>query len=243
MRAFLLVCKKVGQLLQVAIKLNFYNPEALKLYKTVIQNALGYRIFGYYKVNIGYSCFFVLVQFCFIKKYNKNMATTKWVLDPAHSEVQFKIKHLMISTVTGSFKTINANIEANADDFENSQITLETDVNSIDTNNEQRDAHLKTADFFDAENYLKIIFESSKMEKIDSENYKLYGNFIIKNISKPVVLEAEFGGIAQDRLGNTKAGFTIQGKINRHDFGVGPVNPGLGDEIKLQSSLQFVKQS
>lgn len=166
MRAFLLVCKKVGQLLQVAIKLNFYNPEALKLYKTVIQNALGYRIFGYYKVNIGYSCFFVLVQFCFIKKYNKNMATTKWVLDPAHSEVQFKIKHLMISTVTGSFKTINANIEANADDFENSQITLETDVNSIDTNNEQRDAHLKTADFFDAENYLKLSLRVQKWKKL-----------------------------------------------------------------------------
>jgi polyisoprenoid-binding protein YceI len=171
------------------------------------------------------------------------MATTKWLLDPAHSEVQFKIKHLMISTVTGSFKAISADIEANADDFENSKITFETDVNSIDTNNAQRDAHLRTSDFFDAENYLKIIFESSNMEKIDSENYKLYGNFIIKNISKPVVLEVEFGGTAEDRLGNIKAGFKINGKINRHDFGVGPINPGLGDEIKLEGNLQFVKQS
>lgn len=171
------------------------------------------------------------------------MATTKWVLDPTHSEVQFKIKHLMISTVTGYLKKINATIEANDNDFTNAKINFEADVNSIDTNNEQRDEHLKTLYFFDVVNHSKIIFESSKMEKLDNENYKLYGNFIIKDISKSVVLDVEFGGTAEDRFGNTKAGFTISGKINRQDFGVGPKNnPGLGDEIKLQSNLQVVKQ-
>lgn len=150
----------------------------------------------------------------------------------------------MISTVTGSLKKIDATIETNNNDFTNAKINFEADVNSIDTNNEQRDEHLKTPDFFDVANHSKIIFESSKMEKIDSENFKLYGNFIIKNISKPVVLDVEFGGTAEDRFGNTKAGFTINGKINRQDFGVGPKsNPGLGDEIKLQSNLQVVKQA
>jgi len=170
------------------------------------------------------------------------MATTKWALDPAHSEVQFKIKHLMISTVTGSLKKINLKVETNDTDFTNANINFVADVNSIDTNNEQRDEHLKTSDFFDTTKYSEIIFESSKMEKIDNENYKLYGNFIIKGISKPVVLDVEFGGIAEDRFGNTKAGFSIKGKINRHDFNVGPINPGLGDEIKLHSNLQVVKQ-
>jgi polyisoprenoid-binding protein YceI len=170
------------------------------------------------------------------------MATTKWTLDPAHSEVQFKIKHLMISTVTGSLKKINVKVETNDTDFTNANINFVADVNSIDTNNEQRNEHLKTADFFDTTKYPEIMFESSKMEKIDNENFKLYGNFIIKGISKPVVLHVEFGGIAEDRFGNTKAGFSINGKINRHDFNVGPINPGLGDEIRLQSNLQVVKQ-
>jgi len=170
------------------------------------------------------------------------MKTTKWTLDPAHSEVQFKIKHLMISTVTGSFKKIDATIKTNDNNFTNAKINFVADVNSIYTNNEQRDEHLKTPDFFDVVNHSKIIFESLKMEKIDNDNYKLYGNFFIKNISNPVVLDVEFGGIAEDRFGNTKAGFTINGKINRHDFGVGPINSGLGDEIKLLSNLQVVKQ-
>ncbi len=176
------------------------------------------------------------------QKTIKNMATAKWILDPAHSEVQFKIKHLMISTVTGSLKKIDATLETNDNDFTNAKINFEADVNSIDTNNEQRDEHLKTADFFDTAIYSKITFESSKMEKLDNDNYKLYGKFTIKNISKPVVLDVGFGGIAEDRFGNTKAGFTISGKINRQDFGVGPKNnPGLGDEINLQSNLQVMK--
>jgi polyisoprenoid-binding protein YceI len=171
------------------------------------------------------------------------MTVTKWTLDPAHSEVQFKIKHLMISTVTGSLRKIDATVETNDNDFTNAKINFVADVNSIDTNNEQRDEHLKTPDFFDVANHPKIIFETSKMEKVDSDNYKLYGNFIIKDISKPVVLDVEFGGIVEkDRFGNTKAGFSINGKINRHHFGVGPINPGLGDEIKLYSSIQIVKQ-
>jgi polyisoprenoid-binding protein YceI len=185
---------------------------------------------------------FGIVQIFTSLKNEKKMATTKWILDPAHSEVQFKIKHLMISTVTGSLKKINVKVETNETDFTNANINFVADVNSIDTNNEQRDEHLKTADFFDTTKYPEIIFESSKIEKIDNENYKLYGNFVIKGISKPVVLDVEFGGIAEDRFGNTKAGFSINGKINRRDFNVGPINPGLGDEIRLQSNLQVVEQ-
>jgi polyisoprenoid-binding protein YceI len=186
---------------------------------------------------------FGIVLIFIASKNEKKMATTKWTLDPAHSEVQFKIKHLMISTVTGALKKIDVKVETNDTDFTNANINLVADVNYIDTNNEQRDEHLKTSEFFDTTKYSEIIFESSKMEKIDNANYKLYGNFIIKGISKPVVLDVEFGGIAEDRFGNTKAGFSINGKINRQDFSVGPKNnPGLGDEIKLQSNLQVVKQ-
>jgi polyisoprenoid-binding protein YceI len=171
------------------------------------------------------------------------MTVTKWTLDLAHSEVQFKIKHLMISTVTGSFKKIDATVETKDNDFTNAEINFAADVDSVDTNSEDRDKHLKTPDFFDAADYPKILFESSQMKKIDDENYKLYGSLIIKDISKPVVLDVEFGGIVEkDRFGNTKAGFSFNGKINRRDFGIGPINPALGDEIKLNGSVQIVKQ-
>lgn len=171
------------------------------------------------------------------------MTTTKWISDPAHSEVQFKIKHLMISTVTGTLKKIYADVETNGSDFTNAKISFTAEVDSIDTNNEQRDQHLKTPDFFDSVKHPTITFESIEMEKIDAENYKLKGNFNIKGVVKSVVLDVEFGGIVEkDRFGHTRAGFTLTGKINRHDFGVGPINPGLGDEIKLYSNLQVVKQ-
>ncbi|PSK91549.1 YceI family protein [Taibaiella chishuiensis] len=170
------------------------------------------------------------------------MATTKWISDPAHSEVQFKIKHLLISNVTGFFRKFSITMETTGNDFTGAKIKFVAAVNAIDTNNEQRDEHLKTADFFDMVNYPEIIFEGLKMDKIDDGNYKLYGNFIIKDISKAIVLDVEFGGRAEDRFGNTHAGFTLTGKINRRDFGLGPDNPGLGNEIMLQSNLQVVKQ-
>lgn len=177
------------------------------------------------------------------------MSTTKWVLDPTHSELQFKVKHLMISTVTGQFNKFSGSVETEGNDFTTAKIDFEAAVNSISTNNEQRDAHLKTNDFFDADNYPQLTFKGEKLEKITDDEYKLQGTLTMRGTSKKVNLDVEFGGITQDPWGNTRAGFTIAGKINRKDFGVsfGAVTEGggllLGDEVKIIANAQFVKQA
>jgi polyisoprenoid-binding protein YceI len=177
------------------------------------------------------------------------MATaTKWVLDPMHSEVQFKVKHLVISTVTGSFKTFEGELTTESDDFEGADVSFSLDVNSIDTNQEMRDGHLKSAEFFDAETFPKISFKSTSFTK-DGDDYKLTGDLTIKDVTKPVTLDVEHGGVAGDFYGNTKAGFEVTGKINRKDFGLvwdGVTEAGsvvLGSDIKLIINVQFAKQA
>jgi polyisoprenoid-binding protein YceI len=177
------------------------------------------------------------------------MATTKWTLDPTHSEIQFKVKHLMISTVTGSFKQFDGTVETESEDLTTAKVRFNADANSIFTNNEQRDAHLKANDFFDAENHPQLIFESNKLEKIDDEAYKLHGTLTMRGTSKNLVLDVEFGGFVKDPWGNSRAGFSVKGKINRKDFGVSfsmvSETGGilLGEEVKLQAEVQFVKQA
>lgn len=175
-----------------------------------------------------------------------NLAT--WALDPTHSEAQFKVKHLVISTVTGTFKSFEGSFESENEDFEGAAISFSLDTNSIDTNQEQRDGHLKSGDFFDVENYPKITFKSTSFTKKKGDDYKLVGDLTIKDVTKSVELEVELGGIAVDPYGNTKAGFEVSGKINRKDFGLtwsaiteaGAVV--VGEDIKLQFNVQFVKQ-
>lgn len=177
------------------------------------------------------------------------MANQIWSLDPTHSELQFKIKHLMISTVTGQFNQFKAEIETQGDDFTKAKVHFETAVESISTNNEQRDAHLKNGDFFDAPKYPFITFDSEKMEKISEDEYKLHGTLTIRGISKKIILVAEFGGITKDPWGNTRTGFSVTGKINRQDFGIsfGAVSETggllLGDEVKIIANVQFVKEA
>jgi len=174
---------------------------------------------------------------------------TKWVIDPMHSEVQFKVKHLVISTVSGFFKSFEGELITDGDDFENAEIDFSLDINSIDTNQGQRDEHLKSAEFFDAEKYPKISFKSTSLTKTDDDEYELAGNLTIKDVTKPVKLNAEFGGSAADFYGNTKAGFEISGKINRKDFGLtwdGVTEAGsivVGEDIKLLINIQFTKQA
>lgn len=178
-----------------------------------------------------------------------NLTATKWVLDTTHSEIQFKIKHLMISTVTGQFNKFEGFFETEEDDFESAQAYFSADVSSISTNNEQRDAHLKNPDFFDAENHPQLTYESERIEKLDDENYKIHGVLTLRGVSKKIVLDAEFGGTTQDPWGNTRIGFSLTGKINRKDFGVsfGLLSEtggiALSDEVKLLVNAQFVKQS
>lgn len=176
------------------------------------------------------------------------MATTKWTLDPTHSELQFKVKHLMITTVTGSLKSFSAELASEGDEFTGATVSFSGDINSIDTGNTDRDNHLKSADFFDAEKFAKIDFSSTSVEK-DGSDYLVKGNLTIKGETKPVKLTAEFGGIATDPWGNTKAGFTLSGKINRADFGLtwnAALETGgvmVSEEVRLLGELQFVKQA
>lgn len=171
-------------------------------------------------------------------------AKTKWALDPTHSEVQFKIKHLMITNVTGGFTSYQASAETTGDDFTNASISFSADVNSISTNNEQRDGHLKAADFFDAEKFPKINFTATGYA-----NGKLSGNLTIKDVTKAVQLDVDFGGIGKDPWGNVKAGFTITGKINRKDWGLNwnaPVEAGgvlVSEEVRINCEIQLVKQA
>ncbi len=176
------------------------------------------------------------------------MTNTTWILDATHSELQFKIKHLMISTVTGQFNNFNTTVETDGEDFTTAKIHFRTEVGSISTNNEQRDTHLRTGAFFDAEKYPYLLFEGERLEKTGPDEYKLYGTLTIKGVSKRLVLDVEFGGITKDPWGNTRSGFAITGKINRQDFGISfgsvPEAGGLllGDEVKIFANVELVKQ-
>lgn len=172
------------------------------------------------------------------------MATTKWTLDPTHSEVLFKVKHLMITNVTGSFPVIKAEIETEGNDFSKSKISFTADVASVTTNNEQRDGHLKGADFFEVEKFPVIQFESTAL---DVNNSKVQGNLTIKGITKPVTLDAEFHGTNKDPWGNEKAGFSVSGKIHRKDWDLNwnaALETGgvlVSDDVKISADVQFVK--
>ena len=177
------------------------------------------------------------------------MENTTWALDPTHSELQFKIKHLMISTVTGQFNAFKGTVETNGEDFTTAKVHFQADINSISTNNAQRDEHLKAGDFFSAETHPHLEFEGDRMEKVNGDEYKLYGTLTVKGVSKKLVLDVEFGGITKDPWGNTRTGFSVTGKINRQDYGIsfGTVSETggllLGDDVKIHANVQFVKQA
>lgn len=173
---------------------------------------------------------------------------TTWKIDPTHSEVQFKVKHLMISTVTGQFANFEGTVEAASEDFSGASITFEADVDSISTKNADRDQHLKAPDFFDAAQYPKVRFVSKEVKKIDDTNYKVTGDLTIREYTKPVELAVEYGGITKDPWGQVKAGFELSGKINRKEFGLAfhaTTDTGglvLGDEVKLLAAVEVVRQ-
>jgi polyisoprenoid-binding protein YceI len=172
---------------------------------------------------------------------------TKWAIDPMHSEVLFKVKHLVISTVTGSFKKFAGEVTSNNEDFSGAAISFSIETASVDTNQEMRDSHLKSADFFDTANHPTITFQSTSFTKANGNNYSLKGNLTIKGITKEIEVQAEYGGAAKDSYGNQKAGFEITGTINRKDFGltynVATEAGGLtlGEDIKLIANIQISK--
>lgn len=174
---------------------------------------------------------------------------TKWVLDPVHSEILFKVKHMMIANVRGEFRKFNAEASSNGIDLVGSSVKADIDVSSIFTNANDRDTHLKSADFFDVENHKELTFTGTSYTKGDDDKYLLKGNLTIKGVTKEVVFDVEFGGINKDPWGNEKAGFSLNGKINRKDFGLSwnaALEAGgvlVGEEVKISAEVQLVKQA
>ena len=173
------------------------------------------------------------------------MSTYK--IDPTHSEITFKVKHMMITNISGSFTKFDATMESDAADFSDAKISFEADVNSINTNNEQRDGHLKSDDFFAAEKFPKLAFQSSKLVKKGDDKYVLTGNLTLRGTTKEVELAVEFGGTMTDPYGQVKSGFEINGTINRKDFGLtwdALTEAGgivVSNEVKLHLNVQMIK--
>jgi len=176
------------------------------------------------------------------------MSTTKWAIDPTHSEIGFKVKHMMFTNVSGKFEAFDATIETDGDNFENAKISFSGDIVSISTGNPDRDTHLKSADFFDAEQFPKITFEATSFTQKDGSDYELTGDLTLHGVTKSVKLQTEFGGLMKDPWGNTKAGFSLTGKINRKDWGLNwnaALETGgvlVSEEVRLAIELQFIKQ-
>ncbi len=148
------------------------------------------------------------------------MSTTKWAIDTAHSEINFKAKHLMITTVTGAFKTYTVDVTTEGNDFSTAKVKFEADITSITTNNEQRDNHLKSDDFFNAEAFPKLTFVSKAVKNADADGFELVGDLTIRDVTREISLAVEVGGVKVDPWGNTKAGLSFTGKVNRQDFGL-----------------------
>ena len=169
--------------------------------------------------------------------------TIKWVIDPTHSEVSFKVKHMMISTVTGHFEKFDATIDTENDDFDDASLSVEISIDSINTKNKDRDGHLMSEDFFKADEYPKMTFTSKSFTKD-----KIVGDLTIRDVTKEVALDVDFNGIAVDPYGQTKAGFEIRGSINRKEFNLTwsavteAGNVVVSDQVKMVIDAQFIKQ-
>src|SRR5690606_14996247 len=182
-----------------------------------------------------------------IENNKENNIMANWNLDTAHSEIEFKVKHMMISTVKGHFENFNINVENSEDVLDAAKhVSVEIKADSINTKNSQRDQHLKSEDFFAVSQFPDIKFVSTGIEKVDDDEFKLTGDLTIKDVTKPVTFEVEFGGIGKDPWGNQKAGYTVTGKINRNDFGLtwnAALETGgvmVSEDVKFQADLQFV---
>ena len=176
------------------------------------------------------------------------MTGTQWAIDPAHSEISFKVKHLMISNVKGVFRKFSATISSDNEHPLTSDVKVSIDVASIETGDAGRDNHLRTSDFFHADEFPNIEFTGNSLVKTSGDEYRLIGNLTMRGVTHPVTLDVEFGGITKDPWGNEKAGLVVNGKINRKDWGLNynaALEAGgvlLGEEIKINAEIQLVKR-
>jgi polyisoprenoid-binding protein YceI len=176
--------------------------------------------------------------------------TTKWGIDPMHSQIGFKVKHLMFTNVRGHFREYDAIIATRGADFTTAEIDLVINPASVNTNDDKRDQHLRSADFFDVENFSELKFRGKRLERVSiGDDYVLQGDLTIKGITKPVKLFVEFGGVIKDPWGNEKAALSIQGKINRKDWGLNwnaALEAGgvlVGEEISFDIDVELTKQA
>lgn len=173
---------------------------------------------------------------------------TKWNLDPAHSEIGFKVKHMMITNVSGTFEKFNVVAETEENDFTTADVEFVAQLDTISTGSPDRDNHLKSGDFFEVSKYPELKFVSDELRKKDDNSYELVGDLTIRDVTRPVKLDVEFGGIGKDPWGNEKAGFTLVGKINRTDFKLNwnaALETGgvlVSEEVRLFADIQLVKQ-
>jgi polyisoprenoid-binding protein YceI len=172
---------------------------------------------------------------------------TKWALDPAHSELLFKVKHMMIANVKGEFRKFSIEAESDGQDFVASSILVRIDAASIFTNNDDRDKHLRSADFFDSDNSRELVFKGKSIQKTGADGFLLTGDLTIRNISREISLDVEFGGINKDPYGRDKAGFSVSGTISRKDWGLiwnVALEAGgvlVSDEVKISAEVQLVR--
>lgn len=182
-----------------------------------------------------------------MKTQEEVLTKTNWVIDPMHSNIGFKVKHLMFTNVRGNFKEYTASISTDGSDFTNAKISVTINSASINTGDDKRDEHLRSADFFDVEKLPEINFEGERFEKVSGDNYVLYGDLTMKGVIKPIKLEVEFGGIVKDPWGNEKAAINLQGKINRKDFGLNwnaALETGgvlVGEDVTFDIEVQLAK--
>lgn len=176
------------------------------------------------------------------------MATTTWAIDASHSEIGFKVKHMMFTNVSGKFEKFEASATTEDTDFTNAKLDFSADIASVNTGSADRDNHLKSADFFNAEEFPKMSFKSTSMKKVSENEFELTGDLSLHGVTKAVTLNVEYGGIMQDPWGNTKAGFTLSGKINRKDWGLNwnaALETGgvlVSEEVRLNIDVQLMKQ-
>lgn len=178
------------------------------------------------------------------------MAISKWIADPVHSSIDFSVKHMMISRVKGTFNHFTAEIEADPADLTTATITFNVDIASINTFNEDRDNHLRSADFFDVENYPNMTFTATNIVKKDNDEYDVTGDMTIHGTTRPETFAVTFEGAAKDPMGGgEKAGFSAEGKIKRSDYGLtwnAPMEAGgvvVGDEIKISLEIEATKEA
>lgn len=174
-------------------------------------------------------------------------AQTNWSVDNGHSNVKFTVTHMIVSEMEGYFKTYSGKITSTTDDFQDAKIEFTVDVNSINTDDEKRDGHLKSDDFFNVEKFPTMKFKSTSFKKVNGKNYVLEGELTIRDVTKKVKFDVVYNGTAKDPWGNTKAGFKIKTKINRFDYGLkwnAAVEAGglvVSNEVEIAVNLELKK--